>query len=112
MNLYLLIGQDWLEIFVFQLQIPSLGVTLPAYSETSVRVPIREKGNRLVEARELQENIFRASSVIECVGKSKCHRTNIQTLSPDPSITQINGTFQSVGKCEWSKRNQEFQSQL
>jgi hypothetical protein len=60
MNYGLLLGQDWLEKFVFNLQIPSLGITLPAYSKTLVHIPTREKGNRLVEAQELQENIFYA----------------------------------------------------
>jgi hypothetical protein len=70
MNYDLLLGQDWLEKFGFNFQIPSLGITLPAYSETLVRIPTQEKGNRLVEAQELQENIFCASSVVECTNNS------------------------------------------
>jgi len=35
-----------------------------------VRIPTTEKGNRLVEAQELQENIFCASSVAERVCSS------------------------------------------
>jgi hypothetical protein len=54
MNCELLLGQDCLEIFGCQFQIPSLGINLPAYSETLVRVPTTEHGNRLVEAQELQ----------------------------------------------------------
>jgi hypothetical protein len=54
-NYDLLLGQDWLENFGLNLQIPSLGITLA-----------REKGNRSVEA-QFQENIFCASSVVECV---------------------------------------------
>jgi hypothetical protein len=46
MNYYLLLRQDWLEKFGCNLQIPSLGITLPAYSETLVRIPTQEKGNR------------------------------------------------------------------
>ena len=65
MNYDLLLGQDWLEKFGFNFQIPALGITLPAYSETLVRIPTQEKGNRLVEDQELQENIFCASSVVD-----------------------------------------------
>jgi len=66
-NCDILIGQDWLERFGYQFQIPSIGITLPAYSETVVRIPTTEKGSRLLEAQELQENIFCASSIVECV---------------------------------------------
>jgi hypothetical protein len=59
-------GQDWLERFGYQFQILPLGINLPAYSETLVRIPTTEQGNRLVEAQELQDNIFCASSVVEC----------------------------------------------
>jgi hypothetical protein len=81
MNCDILLGQDWLERFGYQFQIPDLGINLPAYSETSVRIPTTEKGSRLVEAQELQENIFCASSVVECVDSSftclviNCHVT-------------------------------------
>ena len=66
-----LLGQDWLERFGCQIQIPSLGVNinLPAYSETVVRVPTTENG-RFIEAQELQENVFCASSVVECTNNS------------------------------------------
>ena len=89
---YLLLGQDWLEKFGFNLQIPSLGITLPAYSETVVRIPARETGNRLVESQELQENMYCASSVVECVNnffvdKFKSYRANIKTLSTNPRTT-------------------------
>jgi len=43
MNYDLLLGQDWLEKFVFHFQIPSLGITLPAYSETLVRIQHKKK---------------------------------------------------------------------
>jgi hypothetical protein len=66
----LLIGQDWLERFGYQFQIPSLGINLPTCSETLVRIPTTEKGSRLVEAQELQENVFCASGVVECVDSS------------------------------------------
>ena len=66
MNCDVLLGQDCLERFRYQFQIPSLGIILPAYSETVVRVPTTEQVNRLVEAQELKENVFCASSVVEC----------------------------------------------
>jgi len=58
MNCEILLGQDWLERFGYQFQIPSLGINLPAYLQTVVRVPTTEQCNRFVEAQELQENIF------------------------------------------------------
>ena len=58
MNCELLLGQDWLERFGYQFQIPDLGITLPAQSETFVRIPTTEQGSRLVEAQELQEKCF------------------------------------------------------
>ena len=66
MNCEKIFGQDWLERFGYQFQIPSLRINLPAYSETLVRIPTTAQGNRLVEAQELQDNIFCASSVVEC----------------------------------------------
>jgi len=66
----ILLGQDWLERFGYQFQIPELGINLPAYSETLVRIPTTEKGSRLLAAEELEENIFCASSVVECVDNS------------------------------------------
>ena len=66
MNCELLMGQDWPEKFGYQFEIPSLGIHLPVYSETMVLIPTTEQGNQLVEAQELQENIFFASSVVEC----------------------------------------------
>jgi hypothetical protein len=41
-NCDILLGQDWLEKFGYQFQIPSLGISLPAYSETLVRIPTTE----------------------------------------------------------------------
>jgi hypothetical protein len=72
MNCEVILGQGWLERFVFQLRIQSVGldIFLPAYSETVVRIPTTEKGSRLIEAQELQENIFCASSVVECTDSS------------------------------------------
>jgi hypothetical protein len=58
------------ERFGYQFQIPDLGINLPAYSETLVRITTTEKGSRLLETEELQENIFCASSVVECVDNS------------------------------------------
>ena len=70
LNCDILLGQDWLERFGYQFQIPSLGITLPAYSETVVSIPTTEQGSPLVEAQELQENVFCASSVVDCKGSS------------------------------------------
>ena len=70
MDCEVLIGQDWLERFGYQFQIRELGITLPAYSETIVRIPTTEKGSRLVESQELQENVFCASSTVECADAS------------------------------------------
>jgi hypothetical protein len=79
-NCDILLEQDWLEMFGYQFQIPSLGISLPAYSETFVRIPTTERGNRLVEAQELQENIFCASSVVECKDASfLCLITNLNS---------------------------------
>ena len=44
MNCEILLGQDWLERFGYQFQIPSLGNNLPAYSETLVRIPTAAQG--------------------------------------------------------------------
>jgi hypothetical protein len=66
----ILLGQDWLERFSYQIQIHDLGINLPAYSETLVRIPTTEKGSRLLETEELQENIYCASCVVECVDNS------------------------------------------
>jgi hypothetical protein len=43
---------------------------LKTYSQTVVRIPNTEKGNRLLETEELQENIFGASNVVEFVDNS------------------------------------------
>ena len=67
MNCDILLRQDWLERFGYQFQIPDLGINLPAYSETLVLIPTTEKESRLVEAQELQENIFCALSAVEFV---------------------------------------------
>jgi hypothetical protein len=58
MNCDLLLGQEWLERSWYQFQIPSLGITLAAYSESVVRIPTAEQGTRLVEAEELQQKVF------------------------------------------------------
>ena len=65
-----ILGQDWLERFGYQFQIPNLGINLPSYSETSVQIPNTKKGSRLVKAQKLQENILCVSSVVECVDSS------------------------------------------
>lgn len=68
MNCEVLLGQDWLERFGCRFQIPSVNVDiiLPAYSGTQVRIPTTEKGSRLVEAQELQENVL-------CIKYSRMH---------------------------------------
>jgi hypothetical protein len=67
MDCDVLIGQDWLERFGYQFQIPNLGIHLPACSETLNRVPTSEKGTQLTEAQELQDNVLR----IQCSSMSK-----------------------------------------
>ena len=65
MNCDILLGQDWLERFGYQFQIPDLGINLPAYSETVVRIPTAEKGSRLIEAQELTGKYFLC---VKCCG--------------------------------------------
>jgi hypothetical protein len=94
MNYDLTLGQNWLEKIGFKFQIPSLGVTLPAYSETLVRIPTQEKGNRLVAAQEIQENVLCASSVVECANNSSlCLVVNLnpteQTLKYFPQTQEL-----------------------
>ena len=111
MNYDLLIGQDWLEKFGYDFQIPSLGITLPAYSETIVRIPTQEKGNRLVEAQELQENIFCASSVVDCKDNSfLCLMINLnsteQKLKHFPQtqeLPKLRGQYKGTEKQEFNK---------
>jgi hypothetical protein len=119
-NYDLLLGQDWLEKFGFNLQTPSLGINLPAYSETLVRIPARERGNRIIEAQDLQENVFCASSVVECVDNSfLCLLINLnpikQTLKHFPQtqkLPKLSCQFQNIEKCESNKRSQILQTQL
>jgi predicted nucleic-acid-binding Zn-ribbon protein len=85
MNCDTLLGQEWLERFGYQFQIPDTSINLPAYSENSVRIPTTEKGSQLVEAQDLQENIFLCIKCVECVYSSftclviNCHVTTLQT---------------------------------
>jgi hypothetical protein len=58
LNCDILLQQNWSEKFGYRFQVPNLGINLPIYSENLVRIPTTERGNRLVEAQELQENIF------------------------------------------------------
>jgi len=120
MNCELLLRQDWLEKFDCQLRIPSVGVDiiLPAYSETLVGIPTTEKGSRLVEVQELQENVFCASSVVECINSSlvclviNCNSTD-ETLKEFPRIqkfSKLSGGFDYV--CVDDSRNQILQAQL
>jgi hypothetical protein len=84
-----------------------------------VRIPTQEKGNPLVEAQELQENIFCASSAMECVNNSfLCLLINLnsteQTLKQFPhtqELPKISGQFQNAEKPNLSERNQTLQTQ-
>jgi len=69
MDCEVLLGQDCLERFGCQIQIPSLGmnITLPAYSETVVRIPTTENGSRFIEEQELQEKC------VFCIQCSRMH---------------------------------------
>jgi hypothetical protein len=120
LNCDMLLGQDWLERFGCQFQIPTIGVDiiLPAYSETSVRIPTTEKGCRLVEAKELQENVFCASSIVECTNSSfvclitNCNSTD-ETLRKFPQtqeFSKLSGRFYDVRAGD--SRKQVLQAQL
>ena len=118
MNCELLLGQDWLERFGYQFQIPSLGINLPPYSETLVHIPTTEKGNRLVEAQELQENIFCASGVVECKDSSFLYliinlNSTDETLRKFPTtqeLPKLSGKFQHATNKESHTRNQILQA--
>jgi hypothetical protein len=93
-------------------------IVLPAYSETLVRIPTTEKGSRLVEAQELQENVFCASSVVECTDSSfvcliiNCNPTK-ETLRKFPQTQEfstLSGRFDKVRTSEL--RKQTLQAQL
>ena len=98
-----LLGQDWLECFGCRLHIPSVRVDiiLPAYSETLVRIPTTEKRSRLVQAQELQENIFCASSIVECVNSSficliiNCNSTDesLRNFAQTQEFSKLSGEF-------------------
>ena len=120
MNCDILLGQDWLERFGYQFQIPDLGINLPAYSETLVRIPTTEKGSRLVEAQELQENIFCASSVVECVDSSficlvvNCNPSDeiLKKFPQTQELPKLSGKFLDAKRKESHARNQVLQTQL
>ena len=109
MNCDILLGQDWLERFGYEFQIPDLGINLPAYSETSVRIPTTEKGSRLVEAQELQENIFCASSVVECVDSSficldvNCNPSDeiLKKFPQTQELPKLGGKFLDAKRKNW-----------
>ena len=119
-NCDILLGQDWLERFGYYFQIPSLGITLPAYLETVVRIPTTDRGIRLVEAQELQENVFCASSVVECKDSTfLCLVLNLnstdETLKKFPrtqGLPKLTGKFQGATHTSSHARNQILQSQL
>jgi hypothetical protein len=116
----LLLGQDWLEKNGFSLQIPSLGIKLKAYAETLVRIPTQEKGNRLVETQELQENVFCASSVVQCTDGS--FLSLLINLNPEEKqlgyfpkteeLPKLSGEFQNIGEYGTSTRNHALQTLL
>jgi hypothetical protein len=120
MNCDILLGQDWLERFGYRFQIPNLGINLPAYSETLMRIPTTEKGSRLVEAQELQGNAFCASSVVECVDSSficliiNCNSTDeiLKKFQQTQGFSKLSGRFYDAKKRELQARNQALQAQL
>ena len=120
MNCEIILGQDWVERFRYQFQIPSFGINLPAYSETLVRIPTTEKGNRLVEAQKLQENGFCASSVVECKDSSflcliinlNYTGENLKKFPRTQELTKLSGRFQDATNKESHIRKQILQSQL
>ena len=117
MNCEILLG---LERFGYQFHIPSLGINLPAYSETLVRIPTTEQGNRLVEAQELQDNIFCASSVVECKDSSfLCSIINLNSTDETlkkfrrtQELSKLSDSFQDATNKESHTRKQMLQSQL
>ena len=119
-NCDILLGQDWLERFGYQFQIPDLGINLPAHSETLVRVPTTEKGSRLIESQELQENIFCASGVVECADSSficlviNCNSTDkiLKKFPRTHELPKLNGRFHEANRKESQARNQLLQEQL
>ena len=120
MNCDILLGQDWLERFGYQFQIPDLGINLPAYTENLVQIPTTEKGSRLVEAQELQENIFCASSMVECVDSSficlviNCNSTDeiLTNFLQTQELPKLSGRFHDAQKRELQSWNQLLQAQL
>ena len=116
----MLIGQDWLEKFGYDFQIPSLGITLPAYSETIVRIPTQEKGTRLTEAQELQENIFCASSVVDCKDNSflgliinlNSTEQKLKHVPLTQELPKLSGQYKGTERQKLNKRSQTLQAQL
>jgi hypothetical protein len=120
MNCEILLGQDWLEMSGYQFQISSLGINLPAYSETLVRVPTTAQGNRLVEAQKLQVNIFCASSVVECkdssflclIINSNSTDETFKKFQITQGLPKLSGSFQDATSQDSQTRKQTLQSQL
>jgi hypothetical protein len=116
----ILLGQDWLERFGYHFQIPSLGISLPAYSETLVRVPTLERGSRMIEAQELQENVFCASGVVECTDSSflclviNCNPEDkvLKALPRTQDLPKLRGRFVGVNRKDQITRNHALRSQL
>jgi hypothetical protein len=116
----ILIGQDWLEKFGYQFQITELGIYLPTCSETLVRIPASEQGARLVEAQELQANVFCASSVVECVDSFyiclviNCNTTDevLKTFPQTQELPKLSGKFTKLDQKEGQARYRLLQAQL
>ena len=94
-----------------------MDIILPAYSETLVRIPTTEKGSRLVEAQELQENIFCASSIVECINSFICLIINcnstdesLRNFPQTQEFSKLSGEFSYTR--DWETRNQVLQMQL
>ena len=73
-----------------------------------MQIPTTEKGSRLVEAQELQENIFCASSMVECVDSSficlviNCNSTDeiLTNFLQTQELPKLSGRFHDAQKRE------------
>ena len=85
-----------------------------------VHIATTDRGIRLVEAQELQENVFCASSVVECKDSSflwlvlNLNSTD-ETLKAYPrtqGLPKLTGNFQDATNRSSHARNQILQTQL
>ena len=119
-NCEILFGQDWLERFGYQFQIPNSDIALPAYSETFMRIPVTEKGSSLVESQDLKENVFCASSLLEWVDSSflcliiNCDSTDgiLKRFPQTEELPKLGGNFPEMRKSYMHSRNQVLQTHL